>query len=72
MQIPLGQAPIPPNPVTPTPTLPPAERAQAVEPARKVTASREGTETLTKGRSRERAADAAPRQHRGQSLDVLV
>jgi hypothetical protein len=72
MQIPLGQAPIPPNPVTPTPTLPQAERAQAVEPARKVTASREGTEALTKGRSRERAAEGEPRQHRGQSLDVLV
>jgi len=72
MQIPLGQAPIPPNPVTPAPTLPQAERAQAAQPARKVTASREGAETLTKGRSRERAADAETRQHRGQSLDVLV
>lgn len=72
MQIPLGQAPIPPNPVTPAPMLPQAERAQAAAPARKVTASREGTETLTKGRSRERTADSETRQRRGQSLDVLV
>ena len=72
MQIPLSQAPLPPNPVTPTAALPPAERAQSVEPARKVTATREGTETLTKRRSRDRASDAGPRQHRGQSLDVLV
>jgi hypothetical protein len=72
MQIPLSQAPLPPNPVTPTAALPPAERAQAAEPARKVTASREGTETLTKGRSRDRAADAEPGQHRGQSLDLMV
>lgn len=72
MHITLGQTPLPPNPVTPTPTLPQAECAQAVQPARKVTASREGTETLTKGRSRERAAHAETRQQRGQSLDVLV
>ena len=72
MQIPLGQAPIPPNPATPTPMLPQPERAQAAQPARKVTASREGTETLTKGRSRERPANAETREHRGQSLDVLV
>ncbi len=72
MQIPLGQAPIPPNPVTPTAALPPAERAQMAEPARKVTASREGTETLTKGRSRDRAADSEQGQHRGQTLDLMV
>ncbi|HXA68925.1 MAG TPA: hypothetical protein VNW24_00645 [Stellaceae bacterium] len=40
------------------------------EPARKVTASREGTETLTKGRSR--AANAAPAGRRGQTLDLQV
>jgi len=72
MQIPLGQAPIPPNPVTPAVALPPVERAQGAEPARKVTASREGTETLTKGRSRDRTADAEPKQHRGQTLDLMV
>jgi hypothetical protein len=72
MQIPLGQAPIPPNPVTPTAALPQAERAQPVEPARRVTASREGTETLTKGRSRERAADPGPGQRRGKTLDLMV
>ena len=71
MQIPLGQAPIPPNPVTPTAALPPAERAQGAEPARKVTASREGTETPTKGRSRERTADSE-QDHRGQTLDLMV
>lgn len=72
MQIPLGQAPLPPNPVTPTAALPPAERAQSGEPARRVTASREGTETLTKGRSRDRAANAEPGQRRGQTLDLMV
>ncbi|HEV3174679.1 MAG TPA: hypothetical protein VGZ72_01745 [Stellaceae bacterium] len=38
------------------------------EPARKVTASREGAE----GRSRERAAGAAPPRRRGQTLDLTV
>ncbi|HLJ20933.1 MAG TPA: hypothetical protein VKU84_12075 [Stellaceae bacterium] len=71
MQIPLGQAPIPPNPVTPTAALPPAERAQTAAPARKVTASREGTETPTKGRSRERTAEGE-RDHRGHTLDLMV
>ncbi len=71
MQIPVGQAQLPPNPVTPTAALPQAERAQAAEPARKVTASREGTETLTKGRSRERAADNE-HHHRGQTLALMV
>jgi hypothetical protein len=70
MQIPLGQAPIPPNPVTPTAALPPVERAQVAEPARRVTASREGTETLTKGRSRDRTAE--PKQHRGKTVDLMV
>ena len=72
MQIPVGQTPLPPNPVTPTAALPQAERAQAAEPARKVTASREGTETLTKGRSRDRAADSEHGQRRGQSLNLMV
>jgi hypothetical protein len=72
MQIPPGQAALPPNPVTPTAALPQAERVQMAEPARKVTAGREGTETPTKGRSRERTGDAAPPQRRGQSLDMLV
>jgi len=72
MQIPLGQAPIPPNPVTPTAALPPAERAQAAEPARRVTASREGTETLTKGRSRDRTTNSGPGQRRGETLDLMV
>lgn len=72
MQIPIGQTPIPPNPVTPTAALPPAERAQVAEPARKVTASREGTETLTKGRSRDRAADGEHGHQRGQSVDLMV
>ena len=58
--------------MTPTAALPQAERVQMAEPARKVTAGREGTETPTKGRSRERAGDAAPPQRRGQSLDMLV
>jgi len=71
MQIPLGQAPLPPNPVTPTAALPQAERAQAAEPARKVTASREGTETSTKGRSRERTAEN-DHHHRGQTVDLMV
>ena len=72
MQIPPGQAALPPNPVTPAAALPHAERAQMVEPARKVTAGREGTETPTKGRSRERAATNTPPQRRGQSLDMSV
>ena len=72
MQIPPGQAALLPNPVTPAAALPQVERAQMAEPARKITASREGTETLTKGRSRERAADAAPARRRGQTLDLLV
>jgi len=71
MQIPVGQAQLPPNPVTPTAALPAAERAQSAEPARKVTASREGTETLTKGRSRERTADSE-HHHRGQTIDLMV
>jgi len=70
MQIPPGQAALPPNPVTPAAVLPQAERAEAIEPARKVTASREGTETLSKRRSREGAA--APAGRRGQSLDLTV
>jgi hypothetical protein len=72
MLIPPGQAPLPPNPVTPIGALPPAERVQMAEPARKVTASREGTEMLTKRRSRERSADAAPAGRRGQTLDLQV
>lgn len=72
MQIPPGQAALPPNPVTPAAVLPQAERAEAIEPARKVTASREGTETLNKGRSRDRTSDAAQGQRRGQSLDLTV
>jgi len=72
MQIPPGQAALPPTPVTPASALPQAERVQMAEPARKVTASREGTETLTKGRSRQRASDSAPDQRRGQSLDLTV
>ena len=72
MQIPVGQTPLPPNPATPTAALPPAERAQMAGPARKVTASREGTETLTKGRSRERAADGGSGRQRGQTLDLMV
>jgi hypothetical protein len=72
MQILPGQAALPSNPVTPATALPQAERAQMVEPARKVTAGREGTETPTKGRSRDRAAANTPPQRRGQSLDVLV
>ena len=72
MQIPPGQAALPLNPVTPVAALPQAERVQMAPPARKVTASREGTETLTKRRSRQRGSDTAPTQPRGQSLDVLV
>jgi hypothetical protein len=68
MQIPPGQAALPPNPVTPTAALPQVERAQMAEPARKVTASREGAE----GRSRVRAAGAAPPRRRGQTLDLTV
>jgi hypothetical protein len=70
MLIPPGQAPLPPNPVTPLGALPLAERVQMAEPARKVTASREGTETLTKRRSR--GANAAPAGRRGQTLDLQV
>ena len=72
MQIPPGQPALPANPVTPVAALPPAERVQMAEPARKVTASREGTETLTKRRPRERVADAASGARRGQTLDLLV
>jgi hypothetical protein len=72
MQIPPGQAALPPTPVTPVAALPQAERIQMAEPARKVTASREGTEMLTKGRSRQRASDTTPAQRRGQSLDLTV
>jgi hypothetical protein len=72
MQIPVGQAQLPPNPVTPAAALPPAERSQGAEPARKVTASREGTETPTRGRSRDRAADSEHGQNRGQTVDLMV
>ena len=72
MQIPPGPASLPPNPVTPTAALPPLERAQMAEPSRKVTASREGTETPTKSRSRKRTADATPAEQRGQALDLMV
>jgi len=70
MQIPLGQPPLPPNPVPPAAALLQVERVQMLEPARRVTASREGTETLSKGRKR--AANAAPARWRGQTLDVTV
>lgn len=72
MQIPLGQPPLPPNQATPIAALPAAERAQLAEPARKVTASREGTETLGKGRSRERPSDPGQSSDRGQTVDLSV
>ena len=72
MQIPPGQTALPPNTATPTAVLPQVERTQMAEPARKVTASREGAETLSKGRSRERAAMTAPARHRGRTLDLTV
>ena len=72
MQIPPGQAALPPNPVPPVAAMPQAERAQAIEPARRVTASREGSEMPGKGRSRHGSTEAAPAQRRGQLLDLLV
>ena len=69
MQIPPGQAALPPNPVPPVAAMPQAERAQAIEPARRVTASREGS---GKGRSRHGSTEMAPAQRRGQLLDLWV
>lgn len=47
-----GQTVATPNPVPPAPVLGQVDRAQAVEPARQVTAARRGNETSSKSRSR--------------------
>jgi hypothetical protein len=76
MQIPPGQISLPPNPTPPTLALPVAERAQAIEPARKVTAGREGSELAGKPKGRAGASSTSKPhrddEHRGYLLDLMV
>ncbi|MGE5201322.1 MAG: hypothetical protein ACM3O6_04590 [Acidobacteriota bacterium] len=76
MQIPPGQAALPPNPAPPIAPAPQAAHAEVIEPVRRVNASREGTEAEGKAKPR----SALPGLHRagardggrGQLLDLLV
>jgi len=76
MQIPLGQTILPPNPTPSVVALPVAERAQAIEPARKVTAGREGSELAGKPRGRTGTSGGSrlkeDGESRGQLLNLLV
>jgi hypothetical protein len=76
MQIPVGQTPLPPNPTTSVVALPMAERAQAIEPARKVTAGREGSELAGKPRGRAGSSGSSKPdredEHRGYLLNLVV
>jgi hypothetical protein len=78
MQIPPGQAAVPSNPVPPAPVLAPAERTQAIEPARQVTPSRQGNETSGKSRSKPGQGDVTPEHTprragpRGSLIDVTI
>ena len=76
MQIPPGQAALPLNPTPSVAPLPVAERAQAIEPARKVTAGREGSETAGKPRGRTGTSGGSrpseDSEPRGQLLNLLV
>jgi hypothetical protein len=73
-----GQTVAPPNPVPSAPVLGQADRAQAVEPARQVTAARQGSETSSKSRSRPGQGDVpqgSPSQRarpRGGLIDVTI
>ncbi|HUN45539.1 MAG TPA: hypothetical protein VMU85_03420 [Stellaceae bacterium] len=80
MQIPPGQAALPPNPVPPAPTLTPPERAQAIEPTRQVTPSREDRETSDKSRSHSEESETSSHgthhrrgsSSRGGLIDVTI
>ena len=77
-QIPPGQAALPPNPVPPASVLGQPERAQAVEPARQVTASREDGATSRKSRSKSGQSETASAHTtrrpgpRGSLIDVTI
>jgi hypothetical protein len=76
MQIPPGQAALPPNPTPPIAPAPQAAHAEVIEPVRRVSASREGAEAESKAKPR----PGTPALHRtglrdggrGQLLDLLV
>lgn len=78
MQIPPGQAALPPNPAPTVPVLGLPERTQAVEPAHQVTPSRKGNETSGKSRSKSDQGDATPATPtrragpRGSLIDVTI
>lgn len=76
MQIPPGQTILPPNPTPTVVALPVAGRAQAIEPSRKVTAGREGSELAGKSKGRAGASGASKPQrddeHRGYLLNLLI
>jgi len=79
VQLPFVQPTPPPNPVPPAPAAIALARAQAIEPARQVTAGRAGGETTGKkggrtgvGGSETEAASPRRRTGRGQLLDVFV
>jgi hypothetical protein len=76
VQIPFVQPPVaPPQPPAPVAVEP--VRAQAIEPARQVTASRSGGEGTGKDRARTgdqspEQAQTATRSRRGQLLDLFI
>lgn len=78
MQIPPGQAALPPNPVPSAPALAPVEHAFAVEPARQVTPSRESGESSSKSRSKSGQSETTPAHTtrragpRGSLIDVTI
>jgi hypothetical protein len=76
MQIPPGQAALPPNPAPPIASAPQVAHAEVIEPVRRVTPSRESAEADGKAKPR-LGAQAAQRSGlhgtgRGQLLDLLV
>ncbi|HVM79597.1 MAG TPA: hypothetical protein VMU06_11285 [Stellaceae bacterium] len=76
MQIPPGQAALPPNPAPPIAPAPQVAHAEVIEPVRRVTPSREGSEADGKAKPRLGAQGtqrAGLRESdRGQLLDLLV
>jgi len=76
MQIPPGQAALPPNPTPPVAPAPQVARGEVIEPVRRVTPGREGSEAngSTKQRLGAQGTQRASLRGagRGQILDLLV
>ncbi|HMK68589.1 MAG TPA: hypothetical protein VK433_08585 [Stellaceae bacterium] len=76
MQIPPGQAALPPNPTPPVAPAAQVARAEVIEPVGRVTPGREGAEANGKSKPRSGLQDlprGGPRTgSRGQLLDLFV